>query len=85
MGAVELEEVGILDDGFRILFFVEIRLSSLHDDVRVIVLFDRIAQENLLISTAKGFLRGFLLFGCAGAGGGDTEGRDTEAEGHRHS
>jgi hypothetical protein len=43
MGAMEIDEMVILDDGFRILFFLEERLSSLHDDVGVVVLFDRIA------------------------------------------
>ena len=81
MGAMEIEEMVILDDGLRILLFLEERLSSLHDDVGVVVLFDRIAQENLLVSAAQGFLRGILILGCAGAGGDDTEYRDTEAEG----
>ena len=70
----------ILDDGLRILLFLEERLSSLHDDVGVVVLFDRIAQENLFVSPAQSFFRGILLLGCAGAGGDDAEYRDTEAE-----
>ena len=37
--------------------FSKERLSSLHDDVGVVVLFDRIAQENLLVGAAEGFLR----------------------------
>ena len=85
MGAMEIKEVGILDDGLRILLFLEECLSSLHDDVGVVVLFDPIAHENLLISAAEGFLRGILILGCAGAGGDDTECCDTEAEGHCHS
>jgi len=81
VGAMEIEEMVILDDGLRILLFLEERLSSLHDDVGVVVLFDRITQENLFVSAAQGFLRGTLILGCARAGGGDTEYHDTEAEG----
>ena len=85
MGMMEIEEMGILDDGFRILLFLEERLSSLHDDVGIVVLFDRIAQENLFVSAAQGFLRGILILGCAGAGGDDTEYRETEGEGRCQS
>ncbi len=82
MGAMEIEEMVILDDGLRILLFFEERLSSLHDDVGVVVLFDSIAQENLFVGAAQGFLRCVLGLGCAGAGCGDREHRGTEAEGH---
>ena len=85
MGAVEFEEMAIFDDGFRILLFLEKRLSPLHDDVGVIVLFDRIAHENLFVCATEGLLRGLLRFWFAGAGGDDREYRDTEAEGHRHA
>ena len=85
MGAVEFEEMVIFDDSFCIFLFLEKRLSPLHDDVGVIVLFDRIAHENLLVGAAEGLLRGFLLFRRAGAGGDDREYRDAEAEGHRHA
>ena len=78
---MEFEEMVVLDDGFRILLFLEERLSSLHDDVGVVVLFHRIAHENLLVSAAQGFLRGLLLFGCAGTGRDEAEHRDTEANG----
>ena len=57
MGAMEIEEMGILDDGFRILLFLEERLSSFHDDVRVVVFLDPIAQEDLLVGAAQGFFR----------------------------
>ena len=85
VGAVELEEMAIFDDSFRILLFLEKRLSPLHDNVGVVVLFDRIAHENLLVGAAERLLRGLLRFWCAGAGCDETECRDTEAEGHRHA
>src|SRR6266849_3188859 len=81
VGVMEIEEMVILDDGFCIFLSLEERLSSLHDDVGVVVLFHRIAQENLLVSAAQSFLRGVLILGCAGAGGDETEHRDREAEG----
>ena len=68
VGAMEIEEMVILDNGFRILLFVKERLSPLHDDVGVVVLFDRIAQENLFVSAAQGFLRAVLGLGRAGTG-----------------
>src|SRR6266508_6999342 len=49
---MEIEEMVILDNGLRILLSLEERLSPLHDDVGVVVLLDRIAQENLLVSAA---------------------------------
>ena len=83
---MEIEEMVILDDGFRILLFLEECLSSLHDDVGVVVLFHRIAKENLFVSAAQGFLRGLLLWRRAGGTGRDqAEYRDTEAAGHRQS
>ena len=87
MGMMEIEEMGIFDDGFGIFLSLEVCLSSLHDDVGVVVLFHRIgiAQENLLVSAARSFLRGVLILGCAGAGGDETEHRDREAEGHCHA
>jgi hypothetical protein len=85
VGAMEIEEMGIFDDSLRILLFLEEGLSSLHDDVGIVVLFDSIAQENLLVGAAQGFLRRVLGLGLAGAGGGDREYRDTEAEGHCHT
>ena len=83
VGAMDIEEMVILDDGFRILLSLEERLSSLHDDVGVVVFFDCIAHEKLLIGAAEGFLCGILILGRTGAGSddGDTEHRDTEAEG----
>ena len=85
MGAMKIEKMGILDDGLRILLFLEERLSSLHDDVRVVVFFDSIAQEDLFVGAAQGFFRCVLGLGRAGAGGGDREDRDTEAEGQGYS
>ena len=85
MGAMEIEEMGIFDDGFCVLLFLEECFSSLHDDVGVVVFFDRIAHENLFVGAAEGFLRGILTLGCTGAGGEDTECCDTEAEGPCHS
>ena len=85
MGAMEIEEMGIFDDGLRILFFLEERFPSLHDDVRVVVFLDPVAQEYLLVSAAQSFFRCVLGLGRAGTGGGDREDRDTEAEGHGHS
>ena len=82
---MEIEEMVILDDGFGILLFLEERLSSLHDDVGVVVLFHRIAKENLFVSAAQGFLRGLLLGRCAGTGRDEAECRDTEAGGHCQS
>jgi hypothetical protein len=79
---MEIEEMVKLDDGFRIFLFLKERLSSLHDDVGVVVLFDPIAQKNLLVGAAEGFLCGILSLGCAGTGGDDAEHRDTEADGH---
>ena len=52
VGTMEVEEMGIFDDGLRIFFFLEEGFSSLHDDVGIVVLFDRIAQENLLVGVA---------------------------------
>ena len=85
MSAMKIEEMGILDDGFRILLFLEECLSSFHDDVRVVVFLDPIAQEDLLVGAAQGFFRCVLGLGRAGAGGVDREDRETEAEGHGHS
>ena len=85
VGVMEIEEMVILDDGFRILLFLEERLSSLHDDIGIVVFFDRISQENLLVSAAQGFLRRVFVFWRAGAGSDDAEYRHAEAEGHRNS
>ena len=85
MSAMKIEEMGILDDGFRILLFLEECLSSFHDDVRVVVFLDPIAQEDLLVGAAQGLFRCVLGLGRAGAGGVDREDRETEAEGHGHS
>ena len=82
---MEIQEMGILDNGLCILLFLEERLSSLHDDVRIVVLFNRIAQENLFVGAAQGFLRSILIFGCAGAGGDETEYCHTEAGGRCQS
>ena len=76
MGAVELEEMGIFDNGFRILIFLKKRLSPFHDHVWVVVLLDRIAQENLFVGAAEDFFRGILFFRCTGAGSDDTECHD---------
>src|SRR6187399_751814 len=56
MGAMEIEEMGILDDRLRILLFFEERFPSLHDDMGVVVLLDRIAQKNLFIRAAQSLL-----------------------------
>ena len=85
MGPMEIKEMVILDDGFRILLFLEERLSSLHDDIGIVVFLDRISQENLLVSAAQGFLRRVFVFGRAGAGSDDAEYRHAEADGHRNS
>ena len=66
VGAMEIEKMVILDDGLCILLFLEERLSSLDDDVGVVVLFDRVAQKNLLVSAAQGLLCSILSLGCAG-------------------
>ena len=84
MGAMEIEKMGILDDGLRVFLFLEKRLPSFHDDVRVVVFLDPIAQEDLLVSAAQDFFRCVLGLGRAGAGGDDREERDTEAEGQGH-
>ena len=84
MGAMEIEEMVILDDGLCILLFPKERLSSLHDDVRVVVFLDSITQEDLFVGAAQGFFRCVWGFGSAGAGSGDREDRDTEAEGQGH-
>src|SRR5262245_46220253 len=81
MGAMEIEEMGILHDGLRILLFLKVGFSSLHDDVWVVVFLNRITQENLFVRAAQGFLRCPLRFGCAGAGGDETEYHHTEADG----
>ena len=81
MRPMEIEEMIIFDDGFRVLLFLEERFSPLHDDVGVVVLFHRIAKENLFVSAAQGFLRSILIFGCAGTGRDETEYCDTEADG----
>jgi hypothetical protein len=81
MGAMEIEEVGVLDDGLRILLFLEEGFSTFHDDVGVVVLLNRIAHEDLFIRAAQGFLRCILRFGCAGAGGEKTAHRQREAQG----
>ena len=79
---MEIEEMGILDNGFRILFLFKVRFSSFHDDVGVIVLFNhRIAQENLFIRAVQDFLRRILRFRCAGAGSDETEHPHEEADG----
>jgi hypothetical protein len=70
---MEIEEMGILDDGLRVFFFFEKGLSSLHDDVGIVVLFNRVAQEDLFVCAAQGFLRRILSFGGAGTGGDKAE------------
>lgn len=85
MGTMEIEKMVIFDDGLRILLFLEERLSSLHDDVGVVVLFDRIAQEYLFVSAAQGFLRAVLGLGRAGTGRDEAEDCRAEAEGHCNS
>jgi hypothetical protein len=85
MGAMEIEEMGILDDGLLVFLFLEKRLPSFHDDVRVVVFLDPIAEENLLVSAAQGFFRCVLGLGRARAGGGNRKDRETEAKGHGHS
>ena len=85
VGTVEVEEMGILDHGLRIFLSLEEGLSTLHDDVGVVVLFDRIAQEDLFVRAAQGFLRRILFFGCAGAGGNQTAYCHTEANGRCQS
>ena len=80
MGAMEIEEMGIFHDGLRILLFLKVGFSSLHDDVWVVVFLNRITQENLFVRAAQGFLRCTLRFGCAGAGGHETEYHHAKAD-----
>ena len=49
MGAMQFEEMVELDDGFRIFLFFEVGFSSLHNDVGIVVFFDRIADENVFV------------------------------------
>lgn len=79
MGAMEIEEMIILNDGLRVFLFLEERLPSFHDDVRIVVFLDPIAQEDLLVSAAQGFFRSVLGLGRARAGGGDRKDCETEA------
>lgn len=76
MGAMEVEEVVIFHDGFRVFLFFEERFASLHDDVGVVIFLDRVAQEDLLVGAAQGFLGRVLGLGCTGAG------RDNAEDGH---
>ena len=85
MSAMEIEEVVIFDDGFRIFFFLEECLSPFHDDIGVVVFFDRIAQENLFVGAAQRFLRALWGLGRAGTGREDEEYRRAKAEGYRNS
>jgi hypothetical protein len=80
MGAMEIEEVVIFHDGFRVFLFLEERFASLHDDVGVVVLLDCIAQEDLLVGPAQSFLGRVLGLGCAGAGRDDAEDGHAKAE-----
>ncbi len=79
MGAMEIEEMIILNDGLRVFLFLEERLPSFHDDVRIVVFLDPIAQEDLLVSAAQGFFRSVLGLGRARAGGGGRKDCETEA------
>lgn len=80
MGPMEIEEVVIFHDGFRVFLFFEERFASLHDDVGVVVLLDCIAQEDLLVGPAQGFLGRVLGLGCTGAGRDDAEDGQAKAE-----
>ena len=73
VGFMQVEEVVIFDERFRIFFLVEEGFAALHDDVWVVVLFDRIAKEDLLVGAAQGFLRIVLGLGRARTGCDDTE------------
>ncbi len=69
MIAMEVEEMVILDDRLRILFFFKKRFAPLHDDVRVVVFLDRIPEENRFVGSAQCFLGcGVGIFRTARAG-----------------
>ncbi len=55
MGSMQFQEMLVFDDGLGKLLLVEERLAALHDHVRIVVLLDRVAEEDLLIRAAYGF------------------------------
>ncbi|SLM47998.1 protein of unknown function [Nitrospira japonica] len=57
MASMEVEEMVVLDNGLGILFFFEEGLAALHNDVRIVVLLDRIPEKNRLVRSAEGLLR----------------------------
>lgn len=67
--AMELQEVFVLDQGLRILLFLEIGLSPLHDDVGVVVVLNGISEENLLVSAAEDLLDPASNVTCADIAG----------------
>lgn len=73
MTFMQVEKVVIFDERFGIFLLVEEGFAALHDDVRVIVLFDGVAEEDLLVGAADslGPRRNGRLFGRTRASGGE--------------
>ncbi len=54
MGLVQVQEMLVLDDGFRVRFLLEKRLRPFHDHVRVIILFHaHVAGKQLFVGSAQ--------------------------------
>ena len=74
--AMQIEEVVILDDGFGEFFLFEERFSAFHNDVWIVVLFNRIAEEDRFVRSTQSFLgRGIAVLWRARAGHEQAEGR----------
>ena len=77
---VQVEEMLVLNDGFRIFLFLEEGLGPFHDDVGVIILLDRVAHENLFIRSAERLGAGGRRFGRTGTADGYAEDGRSEQE-----
>ncbi|OGW91477.1 MAG: hypothetical protein A3K11_07815 [Nitrospirae bacterium RIFCSPLOWO2_12_FULL_63_8] len=84
---VQVQEMLVLDDRFRVVFPLEERLGPLDDDVGVVVFLDGVAEEDLLVGGAEG-LAGLSILGrfrLAGAPARRAHGQDgQQRQGRTH-